>query len=173
MRLWNFVLVFVMIMTTTSAYARPGTATEIAEIQERMVAFVDAIEVGDYPSLIGYSLPPRLLDLMIKSAGAEQIEFTQLMSSSMEASMADIEFENFEYDVTAVNLENSGEIVYGYFPSSFEMTIDGATQSISNPILALYDEKWYLVRVDERQHLLLQMAYPELAALEMPYTVQN
>ncbi|GAA2849191.1 hypothetical protein EDC40_101225 [Aminobacter aminovorans] len=163
--------VCLMLMVCAAALARPVTETERQALEKQIASFSRALETKAYDDIADVT-PPRLVDHLAKTAQMEPGELRRAMVEQMKVALAAVRIESFSFDMAKAEYrELSGGHPYALVPTEL-IAVDpnGVRTRFRSQTLALLDgNSWYLIRLQEAQHLLLlQKAYPEFTGVEFP-----
>jgi len=160
-----------MLLVCAAALARPVTNAERQSLEKQITAFSRALETNAYDGIADVT-PPRLVDHLAKTAQMEPGELRRAIVEQMKVAFAAVRIEAFSFDMARADYRELADgHPYALVPTEL-IAVDpnGVRTRFRSQTLALLDgSNWYLIRLQEAQHLLLlQQAYPELAGVEIP-----
>ena len=154
------------------ATARDLTATEQAALAEAVDRFSEYMRTQDWPAMIEASIPPRVLDDMLKGSDQTKEQFFKVIAELMAETMAKMNLQSYSMDLAkATKKEHADGEPYLFIPTELTVTVDGGDKvAVHSHTLGMLDaEKWYLVRVtDPQQQQMLVRIFPEYKGVEFP-----
>jgi len=159
-------------MASTPVIAQPISQADRATIGERINAFDTMMKEGRTSDSLDF-VPPHMLDTIAKKFGVPVATFKSSFGAQIAAVMKDVKFVSFRMDLSAAKEGVTPDKSRNYLLVPTETVIEtgGAGRLLSkNSTLALKDGgKWYLVRIDSAQQvMMLREAYPEFEGVEFP-----
>lgn len=160
-----------MLMVCAAALARPVTEAERQALEKQITSFSQALQAKAYDDIADVT-PPRLVDHLAKTAQMEPSELRRVMVEQMKVALTTVRIESFRFDMAKADYRELADgHPYALVPTEL-IAVDpngGRTRFRSQTLALLDGNSWYLIRLQEAQHLLLlQKAYPEFAGVEFP-----
>jgi hypothetical protein len=164
--------VLVVLVSVQPGAARDLTAQEEAALAQAVERFGELMRTQDWPAMIEASIPPRVMDDMLKASGQTKEHFTKVIAGIMAETMAKMNVQSYSMDLAkAAKKEHADGTPYLFIPTALTVKVDGGDKvAIRSHTLGMMEaEKWYLVRVtDPQQQTVLVRIYPEYIGVEFP-----
>lgn len=164
--------VLVVLASAQPAAARDLTTEEGAALAQAVERFGELMRTQDWPAMIEASIPPRVMDDMLKTSGQTKEQFVKVIAGLMAETMAKMNLQSYSMDLaTATKKEHADGRPYLFIPTELTVVVDGGDKvAVRSHTLGMMEaEKWYLVRVtDPQQQQLMVRIYPEYEGVEFP-----
>ncbi len=155
-----------------SVAARNLTAIEQAALTEAVDHYSDFLKTQDWRAMLEASIPPRMLDEMLKGSGQTKEQLFKAIAELMAETMAKLAVQSYSMDLAkVVTKEHADGTPFLFIPTELTVTVNGGDRvAVHSHTLGMMDAaKWYLVRVtDPKQQQLLVRTYPEYEGVEFP-----
>lgn len=168
------VLSLVSFLGVGTGWARPTTDAEKQALAATAEEFEVAVATFDMGHMLKM-LPPRVLDSIASAEGTSTEELVQQATADWANVRKPVTLGSVRMDTaTAQYLELEDGTPYALLPTEMIMSIDQSAEKRRTVAraytLAIIDGgKWYLLRIDEPQQLiLLRKSYPAFEGVEFP-----
>jgi hypothetical protein len=155
-----------------SLAARNLTTAEQAALIEAVDHYSTIMKTQDWRAMLEASIPPRMLDEMLKGSGQTKEQLLKAIAELMAETMAKLVVQSYSMDLAkAETREHADGTPFLFIPTELTLTVkSGDRVAVHSNTLGMMDaEKWYLVRVtDPKQQRLLMRTYPEYQGVEFP-----
>lgn len=164
------VLITLAPLASETAFPRSATDAEKAAIADTVAAFGTAVADSDYEALFGMSVPPRLIAAIGKRFGATTNDLRQEVMKVMTAVMAAGKIEKFDMDANRMEYrEDANGQPYALIPTTVTMVVGDKRAAFAGYTLAIHEEnRWWLIRIEDKQLPILRAVYPELSNADFP-----
>lgn len=165
------VVLLLVLAPIQSLWARELTTAEQTALAEAVERFNGYMTTQDWQGMLAASLPPRVMDDLLKSGGTKE-QLIKATVDAIEAAMAKAQIQEFAMDLTkAEKREHADGTPYLLIPTDTVILVEGGDKiAVRAHTLGMMDAgQWYLVRVsDPQQKQMLARTYPEYATVEFP-----
>ena len=170
------VVLLLLLAPVQSLWARDLTTAEQTALAEAVQRFNGYMTAQDWQGMLSASLPPRIMDEMLKGGGTKE----QLIKATVDliaATMAKVKIQDFGMDLTsAEKREHADGTPYLLIPTDMVIIVEGGDKiAVRAHTLGMMDNgAWYLVRIsDPQQKQMLTRNYPEYEGVEFPSGTQQ
>jgi hypothetical protein len=172
---WCGICVLTLVMGFIPAHsvaARNLTAVEQAALTEAVDHYSAYLKTQDWRAMLEASIPPRMLDEMVKGSGQPKEQLLKAIAELMAETMAKLAVQSYSMDLAkAETREHADGTPFVFIPTELTLAVNsGDKVAVHSHTLGMMDAtKWYLVRVtDPKQQQLLVRTYPEYEGVEFP-----
>ena len=153
------------------AAAREVTPDDRAAVAALIADFEEALEIGDFPGLIGF-IPPQMISTIAGGAGIPEEDLLEIMIAGMAEAMEAVTFESFGMALDAATEgETAAGRPYMMIPTTSVMQIEEMGRvTATSTTLALQDgDRWLIARIDNDQQLdVLRRTFPDFEGIAFP-----
>ncbi len=165
-----FLFLLFILPAVSAASARDVTDAEKAELGSEIDRFDAALTQSDFKS-VSNTIPPKVLDAIASKAGITRKQLNAALTTQMQMALASVKLTEFEMDRDATEYSQTADgTPYALVPTRTLIEAQGKKMETRSYTLGLIDgERWYLLRVNDAQQLLiLREVYPAFAKVEFP-----
>jgi len=170
---WIFILTLTFVH---AAHARPLTREEQSSLNQTRDRFIEALTSADYEAVVDV-IPPRVLSHIARTGGMPEAQLRAQMPKLMATIFSKVDVQKMEMrtegiEVTTSRGKDGTAYVWGFAPTSLEMSSEGEKLTVNGHTLALREKgKWFLVRTNDVQQVtILKTVYPFLQQADFPDT---
>jgi len=167
-----FMTLVMGLMPVHSLSARDLTSAEQVALAEAVDHYGVFMKTQDWGAMLEASIPPRMLDEMVKGSGQTKEQMFKAIAELMAETMAKLTVQSYSMDLAkAETKEHADGTPFLFIPTELTLTVkSGDRVAVHSHTLGMMDaEKWYLVRVtDPKQQQWLMRTYPEYEGVEFP-----
>ena len=164
---------FALVLALAGAATAQGLSPEQQQaLSDRVASFDTAMKANDMKSVMGV-VPPKVLDKIAATYNVSIDELLVAMQQQMDEAMKSVTIVSFGMDLPAAEYITLADgTTYAMIPTEtvIDLGANGGKMRAKSKTLGLLDgETWYLVRVEDPQHVaILKQVYPGFADVTFP-----
>jgi len=146
------------------AFARDITPDESQALSAAVDSFNTAMTGNDFGTL-AQTIPPKLFSAMAAQNNLDEATLRQALTAQMQETLSQVKIAKFSMDLDAAeHKEGADGEPFVLIPTVTVIEMNGSKVETDSKTLGLLDGgKWYLLRVDPSQVVLIKQVYPALA----------
>jgi hypothetical protein len=163
-----FMVLLMALAPIASISARDLTTVEKASLAEIIERYNGLMKTQDWPAMVETTIPPRILNDMLKSSGATKEQLFKSIADIMAETMRKVTIQSYTIDLANADKRELGDgTPYVLIPTETIMSVDNSGRiAMRSSTLAMMDEnEWYLMKVSDVKHVhMLVEVYQNLRA---------
>lgn len=171
----SFIVLLAVVVQLLHLLSNQAAAANLSDSQKQgiadtVAAYSKAVMASDSNVMTELSLSPKLRAAIAKKFGVAEDDLYRGLIAETAKIMAAAQMEEYNMDVASAQYhEDKNGQPYALIPTSIKMIVNGQRATSKTHTLALYEqEKWWLIRVTDKQVSFLREVYPEFSNVDFP-----